>query len=182
MPLPLSTVEKNTIITFLKKCNLVTRISKRYSFMTTKISFMDGAHAHLLFNHFPVIGSIFSLLVLGSGMILKNDTVKKTALALIILTAALTIPSSLTGDSAEEALAAIGQKPVELIHLHEEMADIALWTTLGVGLFAALTFYKFKSEKRKILIGITFILLLTNSLFLVSVGNAGGQIRHSEIR
>ncbi len=143
---------------------------------------MDGAHAHLLFNHFPIIGSIFSLLVLGSGMIMKNDTVKQTALYLIILTATLTIPSSLTGDGAEESLAAIGQKPVELIHQHEEMADIALWTTLSVGLFAALTLYKFKSEKRKILIGITFILLLTNSLFLVSVGNAGGQIRHSEIR
>ena len=38
---------------------------------------MDGAHAHLLFNHFPIIGSILSVLVLLAGFIIKKWYCKK---------------------------------------------------------------------------------------------------------
>ena len=54
---------------------------------------MDGAHAHLLFNHFPIIGSILSVLVLLAGFIIKNGIVKKTAMAMIVFTAVMTVPA-----------------------------------------------------------------------------------------
>ena len=97
---------------------------------------MEGAHLHLLLNHFPVIGTIISTLVLIAGMVLKNDTIKKTALALVVFTALMTIPAFLSGEDAEEALKAIHQAPRDLIHEHEEMGDIGLWTTLLTGLIA----------------------------------------------
>ena len=37
---------------------------------------MNDAHLHLLVNHFPIIGTVFGLGVLISGILLKNNSVK----------------------------------------------------------------------------------------------------------
>ena len=107
---------------------------------------MDGAHSHLLINHFPIIGSILSLLVLVAGFLLKNNIVKKTALAMIVFTSVMTIPAFTTGEEAEEALEAINQAPDSIIHEHEELAEIGLWTTVVVGLVAAFTFFNANNQ------------------------------------
>ncbi len=143
---------------------------------------MDGAHLHLLVNHFPVIGTIISLLILIAGIVLKNDTIKKTALSLVVFTALITIPAFLSGEDAEEALKAIHQAPRDLIHEHEEMGDIGLWTTLLTGVIAVIGMIKIKTPYGKKIVLITLIALIGNSLFLAKIGNAGGMIRHSEIR
>ncbi len=143
---------------------------------------MDGAHAHLLFNHFPIIGSILSVLVLLAGFIIKNGIVKKTAMAMIVFTAVMTVPAFLTGEPAEEVLEAINQAPDAIIHEHEEMAEKGLWTTIAVG---ALALFAFVSSKKPIggkLMKATLVLLIANTFFLIQIGNAGGEIRHSEIR
>ena len=143
---------------------------------------MEGAHLHLLLNHFPVIGTIISTLVLIAGMVLKNDTIKKTALALVVFTALMTIPAFLSGEDAEEALKAIHQAPRDLIHEHEEMGDIGLWTTLLTGLIAVFGMMKMKHSKGKNLLLFTLVVLIGNMFFLAKIGNAGGMIRHTEIR
>ncbi|MBK6398280.1 MAG: hypothetical protein IPL24_03715 [Bacteroidetes bacterium] len=143
---------------------------------------MDGAHAHLLFNHFPIIGSILSVLVLLAGFIIKNGIVKKTAMAMIVFTAVMTVPAFLTGEPAEEVLEAINQAPDAIIHEHEEMAEKGLWTTIAVG---ALALFAFVSSKKPIgpkLMKATLVLLIANTFFLIQIGNAGGEIRHTEIR
>lgn len=143
---------------------------------------MEGAHAHLLFNHFPIIGSIISVLVFIAGFLLKNNVVKKTALAIIVFSAVTTIPAFLSGEGAEDALEAIGQKPKALIHEHEEMAEIGLWTTLAVGCIALLSFFTSKKSYHPRLLVFIFAMLLGNTIFLAKIGNAGGAIRHTEIR
>jgi len=37
---------------------------------------MNDAHLHMVVNHFPIIGIIFGLGILISGIALKNDVVK----------------------------------------------------------------------------------------------------------
>lgn len=143
---------------------------------------MEGAHAHLLFNHFPIIGTIIAILVLAAGIILKNDSVKKTALAIAIFTAVMTIPAFLTGEDAEHALKAIDQAPMEIIHEHEELGEIGIWTTLAIGLLAAFTFMKMKTNLSKMLCIVILLALIGNALFMAQVSNAGGEIRHTEIR
>ncbi|MFZ7116553.1 MAG: hypothetical protein ACO1G9_14320 [Bacteroidota bacterium] len=143
---------------------------------------MDGAHAHLLFNHFPIIGSILSFLVLLTGFILRNGVVKKTALAMIVFTSIMTVPAFLSGEPAEEALEAINQAPDAIIHEHEEMAEKGLWTTVAVGVLALLAFFYSSKPFASKLTKATLVLLLANSLFLIQIGNAGGVIRHTEIR
>lgn len=143
---------------------------------------MDGAHAHLLFNHFPIIGSVLSVLVLLAGFILKNGIVKKTALAMIVFTSLMTIPAFLTGEPAEEVLEAINQAPDAIIHEHEEMGEKGLWTTLAVGALALFAFISSHKPIGSKLISATLVLLIANTFFLVQIGNAGGEIRHTEIR
>ena len=48
---------------------------------------MDGAHFHLLVNHIPIVGTIFGMLILLAGLILKNDTVKQTGLGTLMVSA-----------------------------------------------------------------------------------------------
>lgn len=143
---------------------------------------MEGAHLHLLFNHFPVIGTIISTLVLIAGMVLKNDTIKKTALSLVVFTSLMTIPAFLSGEDAEEALKAIHQAPRELIHTHEEMGDIGLWSTLLIGVIAVFAMMKMKTSYGKNSVIFILVALIGNSFFLAKIGNAGGMIRHTEIR
>lgn len=143
---------------------------------------MDGAHAHLLFNHFPLIGSVLSVLVLLAGFILKNGIVKKTALAMIVFTSLMTIPAFLTGEPAEEVLEAINQAPDAIIHEHEEMGEKGLWTTIAVGALALFAFVSSHKPFGAKLMSATLVLLIANTFFLVQIGNAGGEIRHTEIR
>lgn len=143
---------------------------------------MDGAHAHLLFNHFPIIGSILSFLVLLAGFVFRNGIVKKTALAMIVFTSVMTVPAFLSGEEAEEALEAINQAPDAIIHEHEEMAEKGLWTTVAVGVLALFAFFNSHKPIGTKLTKATLVLLLANSLFLIQIGNAGGVIRHTEIR
>lgn len=143
---------------------------------------MEGAHTHLLLNHFPVIGSILSSLILIAGFMLKNDSVKKTALALIVFTTILTIPAFLSGEDAEGALKAIGQAPKKMIHAHEELAEKGLWSMIAVGIVALISFLTFKKSIGKKLVIVTLLMIVANSLFFAEIGNLGGVIRHTEIR
>ncbi len=58
---------------------------------------MNDAHLHLVFNHFPIIGTIFGLGVLMAGLLLKNNTVKNVAYGLFIATALFAFASASTG-------------------------------------------------------------------------------------
>ena len=94
----------------------------------------------------------------------------------------MTVPAFLTGEPAVEVLEAINQAPDAIIHEHEEMAEKGLWTTIAVG---ALALFAFVSSKKPIggkLMKATLVLLIANTFFLIQIGNAGGEIRHSEIR
>lgn len=48
---------------------------------------MNDAHLHLLVNHFPIIGTIFGLGILISGIIFKNNAVKNVSYVIFIVTA-----------------------------------------------------------------------------------------------
>lgn len=81
---------------------------------------MNSAHWHLLLNHFPIIGTYFSTLLLIVGIMLKSHHVKNIALGFFTLTALFAIPTFLTGEGAEDVLISIGQKNETFIHSHEQ--------------------------------------------------------------
>lgn len=145
---------------------------------------MNQAHLHLLLNHLPILGTLFGLLILVGGFLLKNDVVKRTALGLFVLSGVLAIPAYLTGEGAEEMVENLPSVTENLIEAHEDMANIFLWVVGALGLFSLATFYAdIKSKKiASTLYAITFVAALGSMVYAQRVGSSGGEIRHTEIR
>jgi hypothetical protein len=145
---------------------------------------MNQTHWHLIVNHFPVIGTIFSFILLATGIYLNKSDIKKASLGLFVLVGILTIPAYITGEGAEDVLETNGINAYNFVEAHEDLAAIALWTSLITAFFAAIAFF-FESKKSslsKIFIYSTLIISLGNMILLKSVATSGGEIRHTEIR
>jgi uncharacterized membrane protein len=145
---------------------------------------MLGAYPHLLVNHFPILGTIFGVLILGAGMFLKNDTVKQTGLATLVFAALTSAVALFTGDPAGEAVENLPGISESMIEFHENMAYISLWILIPSGLLSAMAFYSiWKKEKGAKNLAIAALALsLIAAGWLAYVGKTGGQIRHSELR
>lgn len=145
---------------------------------------MNQAHLHLLLNHLPILGALFGLLILAGGFFLKNNTVKRTALGMFVLSAIFAIPAYLTGEGAEEVVENLPGISENLIEAHEEMANIFLWMVGALGLISLATLYTdLKSKKMApMLYTLTFVAAIGTMIFAQQVGTSGGEIRHTEIR
>jgi uncharacterized membrane protein len=145
---------------------------------------MLGAYPHLLVNHFPILGTIFGILILGVGLFLKNDTVKQTGLATLVFAALTSAVALFTGDPAGEAVQALPGISESMIEYHENMAYMSLWILIPSGLLSAMAFYSiWKKEKgAKNLVIAALALSLIASGWLAYVAKTGGRINHVELR
>lgn len=145
---------------------------------------MNGAHYHLVLNHLPIIIPIVGLLVLIGGFIVKSEIVKRTAYCIFILGALAAFAAIATGDGAEEAIEHMEGISKNLIHEHEEKAEVfaLLSYLLGIGSAAALwSNWKKKSYANYIAL-VILVYCLAVLYFGQQTGTTGGEIRHSEIR
>ena len=145
---------------------------------------MNPAHLHLLLNHIPIVGSLFSLCLLASGILFKSKPVERAGLISLIVVSLLTIPAFLTGEGAEEAVERIVGISDHYMEEHEELAEVALWIMMTTGALAliALAWSFFGSRQSKLLSWVTVLGAAVTFSVMVQVGNHGGKIRHSEIR
>lgn len=145
---------------------------------------MNDAHLHLLVNHFPIIGTLFGLGILISGMLLKNNSVKNTAYILFIVAAVFSAFSMATGEGAEELVEDLPSIGKQIIHEHEEIAEKFAIIMYATGLFGLLSLYtSIKNHKlAKTISYVTLALAIFAAVFAKSVGTTGGEIRHTEIR
>jgi uncharacterized membrane protein len=65
---------------------------------------LNGAHLHLLLNHFPIMGSLFVTVLFIVALITRNVSLQKVSLWFLVGIALLTVPAYLTGDPAQEAV------------------------------------------------------------------------------
>lgn len=145
---------------------------------------MNGAQAHLLLNHLPVFGVAFGLLILLYGIFRKCDVVKRVALGLFILTALGTIPTYLTGESAQEVVEEVPGVDKSFIEEHEESAMISLIgiEALGVISLAGLFLSRRSGTTPPMLVSVV-VLLGSGALALVAwTSHLGGLIHHPESR
>ncbi|MBK7173353.1 MAG: hypothetical protein IPH84_08970 [Bacteroidales bacterium] len=145
---------------------------------------MNGAHFHLLVNHIPIVGTIFGMLILLAGIILKNTTVKLTGLATLIAATISVSFALLSGDPAGEAVEGLPGVTEAMVEHHESIAYSSLWGMIPMALIAGLSFYSIiKKEKAgNTLSIITLFLALIVTGLMSWVGLTGGEIRHTEIR
>jgi uncharacterized membrane protein len=145
---------------------------------------MNDAHLHMIVNHFPIIGTIFGLGILISGLLLKNNSVKNTAYVLFIFAAIFGAFSMGTGEGAEELVEDMPTVGKQIIHEHEEMAEkfaiilYALGLVSLVGIVSNIKNY----SKAKLVSWLAVVIAVVAVFFAKEVGTSGGEVRHTEIR
>jgi hypothetical protein len=144
---------------------------------------MNDAHLHLLFNHLPIVGSLIGLLILAAGIFLKQALVRKTAFAVLIFSALVTLPAFFTGEGAEEIVEELPGISHNIIHEHEEAAELALWLSEALGILAIVAFYLEHIQHKISGMANLFTLIFSIGTFVsfAKTGNTGGEIHHPEI-
>ena len=144
---------------------------------------MNPAHIHLLFNHFPILGSLFAAGVLLAGIILNDRKINQVGLVSLVFFTLLTIPAFFSGEGAEEVVEEFQGISHAAIHDHEEAAEWGLWVMIFAGIVALGGFWL--QRRREHLHRIVSIVVCAIALFSFAVffrvGLTGGHIRHPEI-
>ena len=135
-----------------------------------------------MLTHVPVVGTIFALLLLGTGLLRHSDELKKVALWSFALFAALTIPVFLTGETAEELVERLPGVSKPAIETHEDIAKIAFGVILSLGAFAlgCLAVLRRRPVPQSLALSVFTLALITGGL-LAWTANLGGKVRHTEI-
>lgn len=144
---------------------------------------MDLVHIHLLLNHVPVIGAVFTALLLAIALLRDSTELGKTSLGILGLLAAVAIVVYLTGEPTEEIVERLPGFSESAMESHEEAALVATIAigVLGVLALGALAVFRHRVLPRWVN-GATLVATLAVTAMMGYTANLGGQIRHSEIR
>ncbi|MCB0516396.1 MAG: hypothetical protein R2798_02930 [Chitinophagales bacterium] len=145
---------------------------------------MNAAHFHLIVNHFPIIAPIIGICVMLGGIILKSETVKRTAYCIFVIGAISAIFASLSGEGAEEVVEHLPGIDKHYIHNHEEAAETLAFLLYILGGLSIFGFYASLKNKAfaKFMPLVTLVFSLVVLFFAQKTGTTGGEIRHIEIR
>ncbi len=138
------------------------------------------AYLHLLSNHFPILGSLFGVLLLVIALVKPNLNTTLSAYLILLVSGIGGIVAYFTGEPAEESVEHVPGISHKLIHVHEEMAENALifvfllTAAAVVGLWAERAQWKNAKniERFTLVIGIIAFILFAFTGYL------GGHIRH----
>ena len=143
---------------------------------------LNGAHWHLLVNHFPIVGSLLATIVLGYGLVRRQESVIQLSFGLFVLMSLATLVTNQTGESAEHYLKSIHALDRPRLHVHEEAADIANLGMYLTGLLSLLALSWQRAKQLRFLPTLIFILSLITFGLMANVGRLGGLIMHTELR
>ena len=98
---------------------------------------MNGAHFHLIVNHFPIILPFAGLVILITGHFTKSEPIKRSAFMIFILGSLFTIAAMASGENTEEVAENISGITESSIHLHEESAELFAILSYILGVLSA---------------------------------------------
>ena len=145
---------------------------------------MNQAHLHLIVNHVPIVGSLFAAVLLGAGLLNKNDVLTRAGLVAVLAAGLLCLPAQLTGEGAAQIARELPRVSRALIQDHAQAAELGFWaleSTAALALFGLLLLKKGAPRARLLAVLALAGALLSFGL-LARAGNLGGLIRHTELR
>jgi len=140
---------------------------------------MNAAHLHLVVNHIPVIGMLIAVVFLLVALIHGKDLLIKASLWLLFFVALSAIPAYVSGDPAHEYLEHTPGLRNDLIHEHEESAEVAFVSAIILGLLALLGLVGYRHRRRLYFMLVASLIVLA---LMAGAANQGGRIRHPEAR
>ena len=144
---------------------------------------MNGAHLHLVLNHFPVLGTLFGIGLGLYALARREDALLKAALGVFLLVGVSGYAASWSGEEAEDVLeVAVPTVSHDVIHEHEEMAEKAAIGGYVLGVLSLLTLgLSWGKPIRKPFALATLATAFVVGGLMVYTANLGGEIRHTEI-
>jgi uncharacterized membrane protein len=144
------------------------------------------SHIHIILNHFPTVGSVFALFFFISGLVLKNDVMKKAGLAVFVICGVLGATTYVTGASAMWALTDPPYAGVTQARINAHR-DWALMSLFGLGITGLLSWieiwrYRYLGRFSKTTLYVILGLAIVTLGLMAETGHRGGQINHPEIR
>ena len=144
---------------------------------------MNGAHIHLIVNHFPIVGVILGFLMLLVSIIFKKVEWSKMVLGLLAFTGILSAGAYFTGEPAEEFLESRPGFEEKYVEEHEETAEAAFIASMITGVLSlGALFYTRKVGFKPLVLFLVLLSSGATSVLMGLTGNTGGQISHPEIR
>jgi hypothetical protein len=146
---------------------------------------MTDAHLHLLVNHLPIVGAALSTLLWGLALVTGGERGALRAAALAaVFTGAGAAAAQLTGEPAEEAVERLPWADEALMHEHEERAEAATVVAVISGVLGLVAWgiAEKKDKGNAVLTGAALVGAIGTAGLMGWTGQAGGQIRHDEIR
>ncbi len=147
---------------------------------------VNWPHVHLILNHLPVVGAVFSAGVLAYGAAIRAPAAVRAGLWALVATAIFGAATYFTGEPAEHALEDRNLPGVteEVIEAHQDFARISTVVLVAVGLVALAGLVRFRGQRhapRGFVVAV-FVLSLVAVGTMAWTANLGGRIRHTEIR
>lgn len=142
------------------------------------------AHIHLLVNHFPILGSIFVLILFLIALIFKQGFLQKLSLWFLAGIALSTAVAYISGNGTKRAVRGLPQVSDPMIRAHEQAARYGLVMMFLAGIISlgGILLYS-KRPTLPLYLRITVLLILFVSVAVLTyVSFLGGQIMHPEIR
>jgi len=140
-------------------------------------------HLHLLLNHVPTVGTILTFGLLLLALAKRSEELQRAALALFFVIALLSLPTYMTGYSAQNAIKGRPGVSTDLIARHQSAALLALMVMEATGVAAWFGLWQRRSPR-----GVSrwnapvVVLLATVTIVLMaSAATIGGEISHPEI-
>src|SRR4029450_3168078 len=145
---------------------------------------LSAAHVHLLLNHIPILGTLFSLLLLLYGVVRKSDEIKKVSFGGFITTSLVTIPAYGSGLAATVLVEGLPDVSKTIIEKHQQAALITLIAIEILGAVALLGLWlsRRSPDTRRWLGCVVLALAVLAGGLGIWTGNLGGQVRHTEAR
>ncbi len=147
---------------------------------------MNAAQAHLALNHLPVFATVFGMISILIGLILRNHGVKNLGLVFLILAGITAIPAVSSGEEAEEIVEKMNIEDGihDIIHEHEEKGEGARTLALILGALAIVALWA--NLKKRSFAQLLSLIVLAGSIgsagYMLIAAKTGGEIRHPEIR
>ena len=145
---------------------------------------MNAAHLHLVLNHFPTVGMVVGVGLYLFSVLRRKDDLQHTSLGVLLLIALVAIPTFLSGNAAEEALADRADVSAILIARHQDAAILAFVFMELTGFVAWLGLWEWRRVSRPTRWNVSAVLVLSvvTVALMTRAANIGGEIRHPEIQ
>jgi uncharacterized membrane protein len=142
------------------------------------------SHIHMILNHFPTVGFVFTLAFFVVGLVMNNDVMKRACLVAFTICGILGAPTYVTGAAAMWALKEIPGISMAAINAHRDMALLTLFGLAFTGATSWMMLWRYRYlgrfSTRALYLVLTFAIITLG--VMAETGHRGGQINHPEIR